>query len=157
MKQVSVLFLMLVACNRHGHSGVIQIAGFETQVNSFLVDAKAVGQDIEISDLVIEFGDQFANSLAAAQCDYGSETNSPTITVRKSYWDIITDTERQQLLYHELGHCILLRKNHRDARDFNGMPISIMNSCSCNFHPNQVLQYYSDHRSDYVVELFTQH
>ena len=36
------------------------------------------------------------------------------ITINKKYWDNYSDKQREQLIFHELGHCALNR-DHNDA------------------------------------------
>lgn len=46
----------------------------------------------------------------AAYCKSGSYT--PSIVVDQVYWDASSAAQREQLMYHELGHC-LLGQHHR--------------------------------------------
>lgn len=80
-------------------------------------------------------------------CNYNS--NAPDIVVINTlFWDILDDLEKEKLVFHELGHCILKRQ-HLDSVQDDGRCKSIMHSgqkCSDN--------YSSETRSHYLDELF---
>lgn len=71
------------------------------------------------------------------QCAHDPGTPT-TVIIDKSYWDNATDLEREFLVFHELGHCILNR-DHLDEADLFGNCISIMTSgtaqCIINYTP----------------------
>lgn len=58
-----------------------------------------------------------------------SDDINPTgnIVLNSVTWPNLTDTEKHNLVYHELGHCILLR-DHNDALYPDGCYRSIMNT-----------------------------
>ena len=66
-----------------------------------------------------------------------------------SYWNKATDIEREVLLFHELGHCILGR-SHLDDKTARSQCVSIMRSSSgiCR------MEYNANTRGDYLDELF---
>lgn len=49
--------------------------------------------------------------------------NLVTIRINKYYWDLYTDEERWPLIYHELGHAILLRQHDDTWMDTPDGPI----------------------------------
>lgn len=78
------------------------------------------------------------------QCEIGVFTS--TITIDGEYWDLAADFERESLMYHELGHC-LLRRAHTSERDEDGCPSSIM------YPTNSVNYCYEQKREQYLTEL----
>jgi hypothetical protein len=70
-------------------------------------------------DIGIGFG-RFSDSVVGL-CNH--ITNS--ITLDKEYWNVISYQKQLVLVYHELGHCILMR-NHTSAIFKDGCPTSIM-------------------------------
>lgn len=64
------------------------------------------------------------------------------------YWEDATELEKEQLIFHELGHCVLGRE-HNDKEDENGDPISIMHPYTMDDHT------YKRHREQYIKDLFT--
>lgn len=106
--------------------------------------------DIKITNLVASFGNPGSNKnpdlLTVGVCKTG--IGAPNIVILKSYWESIDDLQREQLMYHELGHCILDR-NH-DSRTINGCAFSIM-------HPYMISENcYEPARDVYVGELFNE-
>jgi hypothetical protein len=72
-------------------------------------------------------------------------TNS--ITLDKEYWDVISYQKKLILVYHELGHCTLMRR-HIDKRFEDGCPISIMHP---EILPDVCINRYLDY---YLLEIF---
>lgn len=46
------------------------------------------------------------------------------VTINRSFWDRATDDQKEYLIFHELGHCVL-NISHNDKTN-NGCPVSIM-------------------------------
>lgn len=68
------------------------------------------------------------------------------------YWAVFGDMDREQLLFHELGHCILNRP-HDDMTTmfgFDTVPQSIMYS---SHFPAAI---YMEYHPYYILELFSQ-
>lgn len=85
----------------------------------------------------------------AGQCQT-FEGGLNAVIISPSYWETINSTQREFLIYHELGHCALDRE-HLDESSSNGACKSIMTSGSnvCR------LNYNSRTKEDYLEELFT--
>lgn len=60
------------------------------------------------------------------QCVH-QEDQPNTVIVDKLYWDTATQLEREFLVFHELGHCVLNR-GHLDDADQQGFCVSMMTS-----------------------------
>jgi hypothetical protein len=119
---------------------------FAPYVERFQQEAAANGVHLSITDLRVQFG-QMRSASETGACEInGDET--PTITVNQAAWDRRSDAEREELMYHELGHCALKRQ-HNLARAHDGRPASIMNPYSLGRHT------YEQHRDEYVAELFS--
>lgn len=71
------------------------------------------------------------------------------IVISRSYWNRIDTVQKEFLIFHELGHCVLNR-SHLDATDSHGHCLSIMHSslglCLFEFTGNS--------RTNYLNELF---
>lgn len=74
-------------------------------LKSFLADARSHDVDLgsSPSGLILVFGD--LESPHVGQCQSGTQT----ITIDRTYWLNSPDELRQEVLYHELGHCLLNR------------------------------------------------
>jgi len=82
----------------------------------------------------------------------GTCTNSepPLIVIDTPYWNEITELGREQLVLHELGHCVLNR-DHKENM-LSGLPVSIM--YSIHFGDEW---YYAQNRAYYLQELVYGH
>lgn len=89
-----------------------------------------------------------ADDDVAGQCWYGSDR---LIEIDTPYWAIITETGKEQLIEHELGHCVL-NLDHDDTLGtvgaWHNVPLSIMNSTHFGDEP-----WYRDNREYYLQEL----
>lgn len=121
-------------------------------VDRFEGEAKLyLGKDFRIYRLKVRFVDKFDGSLSPRTVGECSTKgfDVPSVTILRSYWDEATDLTREQLVMHELGHCVLFEGH--DKRKFMGEnPTSIM-------YP-EILDdgLYSRLRAYYMLELFQQ-
>lgn len=60
------------------------------------------------------------------QCAH-SDSKPNTVIIDKLYWNTATDLEKEFVVFHELGHCVLNRE-HLDEADNQGNCVSIMTS-----------------------------
>jgi len=95
------------------------------------------------------------NFQFAGYCE--SDREPHLITIQKSWWENVPDRDRERLLFHELGHCVLKRSHKNgltDGREF----LSIMqgNGTQSPFYQdrNQFVNYSGFRKSYYVDELF---
>ena len=82
------------------------------------------------------------------QCAH-SETKPNTVIIDQIYWNTATDLEKEFVVFHELGHCVLNRE-HLDEADNQGNCVSIMTSGTAGCHINYTL----DTRKAMLDELF---
>ena len=77
------------------------------------------------------------------------EDGSKVINIDKEFWDNGSNLEKEFLIFHELGHC-LLERSHNNVMNQRGVCQSIMNSgeniCTINYNLNT--------RNIYLDELF---
>lgn len=93
-----------------GPSRVPDFGIFEPYVKGFIMESEVRSAgNIDVSGLSIVFIDnvnQFATGYdltTVGQCDYGMNT----IRVLKPYWDGAADDTKENLIFHEMGHCVL--------------------------------------------------
>ena len=128
----AALLVALPACGKasdsaDSHEAALQVAGFESYVARFESDAAANGRTIQVSDLIIRFGtvDAEGESGGRGVCEFQPGA-TPVITLSQAAWDTSNDAEREQLVFHELGHCVL-QKRHVGGVSAQGIPRSLMN------------------------------
>lgn len=82
-------------------------------------------------------------------CHYQSHTPNH-VTIDFDFWERASTLYREYVVFHELGHCVLLR-DHNDAHDSNGVCVSVMHSglTDCRTIYNQ------EFRESYLDELFS--
>ncbi|MDH3651716.1 MAG: hypothetical protein OEQ53_18675 [Saprospiraceae bacterium] len=87
------------------------------------------------------------NDVQLGWCNYDFDTQN-MITINNLFWPILDDFDKEKLVFHELGHCVLFR-SHLDVKTDDGFCKSIMHSgqsCADN--------YSSETRKQYLDELF---
>lgn len=141
----SLIFVVIISLGGCGRERTRDLGEFEPYVAAFEDLAQRHGRDIHIYDLVVKFGEMH-HDLERGSCEIRS-SQAPTITIRKDTWESMSEEEQQELIFHELGHCVLAR-SHRDDVSPQGIPMSIMNSFMI---PQPIYQYNQDY---YLRELF---
>lgn len=154
-KTTLILTLSLMACApEHYGPGYID-PEFQMFVTNFVAKADENGHSISTKDLArinIVF-DTGLKPLELANCVTGG-TENPKIRVKPEFWVNASLSDREQVLFHEMGHCLLGIHSHDDRtttfQDFAGLkgPVSIMNT----YH--MPAQYYNSNREYYIRQLF---
>ena len=121
-------------------------------VDRFNEEAKARNLDFEIriAEIDVNLAEIFSNGVLG-QC-LNTEEGVDAVQIDRSYWEspTTTDLDKEFVIFHELGHCVLER-SHINTPDGSGTCTSIMydgNSSSC------MLDYNSDNREEMIDELF---
>ena len=153
MKRLSLILAlsMLSACapKDEPHNPLVCDAAFSPAVSQFQSDSvkiKGVAQSLE--NLTIEFSAPGAllSQREAAVCDQNGGIK--TIQVDPIWWSSHDEIYQKNVIYHELGHCVLGRGHRNDILD--GMHYaSLMNSYS---YVNDA--FYLDNEKYYINELF---
>ncbi len=124
----ALLMIFLLSHNAEGRARArhFHIEGFEAYVSLFKEQAKLHNRKLYMDDLIIRFKkipqDKKAKDTVLALCYMPQSLDDiPTIDVDPKEWKEAGPIRRMILLFHEMGHCVLLR-DHED--DYS----SIMNS-----------------------------
>lgn len=115
-------------------------AEFAPYVESFMLEAEQRGKEIEEKELEISFAEKLAGTQAVGECY--TAAGVPTIRILISFWEYASEAKRENLIYHELGHCWLNRA-HVDPPAVSIMSHTIINP-----------GYYVAHRAELLNELF---
>jgi hypothetical protein len=145
MKLVRVLaILSLTACANEG-----KIKYYQTDEIRFIAE-KFESEIKHIDNIVITIVNSIEPSkankefYAIGQCQISNE-HAPTIILLKEYWEEANYNEKESLLYHELGHCVLML-DHDASKNEDGRPLSIM-------YPSQLFEYwYDSYRQEYIQD-----
>lgn len=119
MKKLLVGLVFIIGCGNE-HKEVFAIAGFETYYSTF-VQTENVGAN----DLIIKFGNVYNETTNIIGFCLKGDGITPTVTIDSAIWANLPEVFRQELIDHELGHCILNRVHRTDMLP-NGYPASIM-------------------------------
>jgi hypothetical protein len=102
-------------------------ADLEPYVQAFRDIAQQRGQAIPSDNLIIAFG-ATQRQDACGECTRAAG-KTPRIVLKADdlCWKNASQQEREALIFHELGHC-LLNRDHRADRFPNGIYVSLMNA-----------------------------
>jgi hypothetical protein len=76
-----------------------------------------------------------------------SDASSPTVSIDPTYWSVASDAQKENLVFHELGHCLLSRV-HVTTLNADGTPASMM------FPYTLAGSIYLQNHAEYIAELF---
>lgn len=120
---------------------------FQPHIESFRKQLQRFHSRIENHTVFIQYVNRLPGR-AVGVCLTGEGV--PTVFIYKSYFKQLTFEEREQLIWHELGHCVLGR-DHDATHLNNGYPTSIMYPVV--FGPAE-MRYYHAHKDYYERNLF---
>jgi hypothetical protein len=130
-----------------------QFGEFAKYVESFVTEGEKRGKHIDVSNLTIGFNNEFMNAHIVGGCLRTRAANGGltggTIRIKADIWKEASTEHREELIYHEMGHCVLDRE-HNDEETFEGRPKSYM-------HPSLLVSNNNDYESrktEYLDELF---
>lgn len=121
---------------------------FAPYIQSFFTEANLRGLEWNETqfDFKIQFGDTEPGT--GGFCNF----NTNTITVNPDEWTVRDERQKEQLIFHELGHC-LLNRVHKNVESASGECYSYMPGTEDGF--GCCINYYSDYwRNYYIDELF---
>lgn len=126
---VVLLLTSLTGCQRSSQPEPIQYsvpAEIESYIQSFRDEATKRKNPVSTVNLIVNYGISQREDVCG-QCVLEAG-KPPTITLNKegSCWQQANQHERECLLFHELGHC-LLKRTHKTDRFPMGAYISLMN------------------------------
>ena len=128
---------------------------FKEHVDRFkIAHQRSTGRLVDVSNIIIKPVRMNKASRSERVVLYKNETIAfcmpsntlPAIYIDVNAWKRLPDLLREELIFHELGHCVL-RRPHCDY-SFQGLPVSIMRSYLV------PMEYYSRYREHYHNELF---
>ncbi|MFK7775139.1 MAG: putative metallopeptidase [Saprospiraceae bacterium] len=147
-----LLSLLLIGCKKDAIEYIVD-SDFEEYVQRFIDEGASRGVEIDFSDtgLLIEYSERIVEG-ASGYCYLGQHH----IVIDKSEWTALTDTQKEYLLFHELGHCELDRRHKNDQFD-NLLWKSLMRGDPLvGTQQNIPVPYYGFRKDYYRDELFSQ-
>lgn len=163
------LLLLLTACGKkisNSPKALPPTYGIEAEfvplVDDFYIEASSRGLNLPrnlvlVSKSTLSAGG--ANTIGV--CFYPTaERRFPYVEVKKSFWDSANYEAKRNLIYHELGHCLLYR-DHTTSQQFapnigKTIPLSIMFPYIIMAMSSDIINFYLNYESDYIEELFNE-
>ena len=141
---------VLIACSSEEPESNIEVSPqFRPYVRAFEAEAakRGISFDFEESGLEILLGPTRVDNAAGVCRGDGS------IEIEKTVWDNYSDAGKEQLIFHELGHCVLGRP-HRNVVLSNNEWGSIMRGSPIPEDRGVVVNYSGQRKEYYIDELF---
>lgn len=140
------LMLILISCNDTPEVQIVDLA-FEEYLTSFEMEANARSVDIDegIENLSIVFND--GSEDVVGQCVTFTDGHTE-VRIDEETWSRYTATQREILVFHELGHCLLGREHNNEKQA--GKCVSIMRESASTC----IISFDESEREDYLNELF---
>jgi hypothetical protein len=99
---LSTILLTFISCGKKSHTPL----GNPTP-NPTLTDLQEFVDRFEDEfNVVVNMPVSFSDTKSAGVCYYGSH-----VEINESYWYGISDLQKEQLIFHELGHCVFNRRH----------------------------------------------
>lgn len=155
LRRALLLFLsiLIVSCNSLETEVTIDPA-LQPYVDQFLIEAQNRGVNIDLQEngLIMQFEEDVSTADYSGICRYRIGTNE--VGIDKEVWGRLDEVERDRLIYHELGHCVLDR-GHRNDKFDNNIWVSLMRGDPLSgIELRMPVCYVWDRTSYYLDELF---
>lgn len=140
------LFLFVIGlfgCGKEAKLDVDPV--FYPYLMKFKMFADQYGKNVPIKELTVKFSD--LGPRYCGMCTHSTTNNPKLIEIDHMCWDDEDDLTREELMFHEFGHC-LMDKGHNDNLRPDGTPVSIMYSYIIGS------SLYSKYYKEYINELF---
>jgi len=121
---------------------------FKDYVASFVNEGALRGLDINFEDYNVDivFGDLDTLQLSGV-CDEISSDDDFEITIDEDIWPRLNSRQREELIFHELGHCFLGRPHKNELISLGEVCMSTMSSggfCMRDLYDKNWKKYYID-------------
>lgn len=148
---LATLAYVATGCGNAPHVALIdpEFAPYTAKFEQLALD-NGLGVDYKVD---VDMSFSLLPNTVAGKCVSATENALAYIVINPVFWAEYPDAVREQLISHELGHCMLNRKhNSKSTRDENGemIPNSIMNPMLFSAAT------YQKYHANYVHELFKQ-
>lgn len=144
-----LVLLIFPACNREeAFTGAVVDPALQSYFESFASEGLKRGKTIDMSRVSGILAD-IEDAKVLGRCTQGSVSGS-TVTIDTEFWTKANAWEKEYVIFHELGHCVLNRR-HLDEQKADGACSSMMQSGTSGCK----MVYNAQTRSGYLDELFS--
>lgn len=148
-----IVVLMIGGCAKPPQIKVVRIDSELQEYATRFEQASSVyaNHPIVIDNLVMVFDDALTKSGEIGFCEQNPD--QPLVHISRAYWNLVSDRDREELVFHELGHCVLwLQHDNASVIDAinpsQQVPASIMKV----YHFDG--GFYYQNRVEYLKQLF---
>lgn len=129
MRIVVIFLLILTACSRDNDDDFKPVYDVPKElqpiVETFIYEASQRGVSLSITNLIIQYSEVAGGVCGSCNSNSLSDKVQKVVTIHANGACWTEPLELENLIFHELGHCVLGR-SHTDARLPNGEPRSMM-------------------------------
>lgn len=141
-----VLTLATSACMKLKQEKPYVDPELQPYIEQFVFEASLRGIDLSKAKIIAVFKPLDSSTLGECLRYEDNRVNLNRIHINVKEWIFLPEYMREQLVFHELGHC-WLNLDHTNSTTPQGLPASIMNEYLFPF-------YYDLNRAWYIDELF---
>jgi len=124
---MAISFLMLNACEPETVVFSVVDSPLQAYFDRFIDEAAVRGFDVSYATSQVDATiSDIPEPNVIGQCSW-NQTHQHSITLDRNYWSKANDLQREFVVFHELGHCVL-GLEHFDDSDAYGNCTSIMTS-----------------------------
>lgn len=114
----SIIALLLSACAPEMKKEGLKVDSvLQAYASRFEQVSLQQNRPVTLQDITITFEETLAGNTIGLCRKGGGE--QPKVIINKSFWDVATNSSREQLMFHELAHCVL-------GRDHDNTTIMVM-------------------------------
>jgi len=141
--------LIYSSCSEELNKTIIVHEDLQIHFTNFELEGQNRGIKLDLAHAEIQgFMNEIDDAGVIGQC-VESDANGKRIIIDSDRWKRLSSSEKEFIVFHELGHCYL-RRAHTNETSSNGTCLSIMHS-GTNACKNL---YNTTTRKDYLDELF---
>lgn len=148
MKLLLACLLIFIGCKKETKTSVISSGGvidtsdarLEPYIDTFMDRLVVAGLSPDVTGLVVEFSDSLPSNVLGS-CLMGGKS----VKINRQLWASLNSSSREELIFHELGHCVLNRLH--DSTLVSGLPMSVMypyHLGSTYVHPTRYANYQTE-------------
>ena len=143
---IAALQILLPACEQEKDIQYLVQSELQPYFDRFYMEGSARGKQLDMETLNGLLSD-LPGVNVLGRCEQSSETR--TVTIDDAFWRKADTYQREYVVFHELGHCVLNRR-HLEDQNADGTCASMMQSGNSTCR----MIYNAQTRAKYLDELF---
>jgi len=121
-----IVFMIFGCASKDDFEAVYDVPEeFEPIVETFIIEAASRGVDLTINNLIIRYDDSLEDNVCGRSNTMDNDPGFQKIILINTSKCWLNDQQKEALVFHEMGHCILGR-SHDETLLPNNAPKSMM-------------------------------